>query len=141
MPRSTRKHSESLDFSQLELDELYALYNIKFPHRQAKHSYNTRSKSRNRNMVASEKEKPPIQNTVNVYSSSYPIPRFNAKTDDIEQLFKQFEDAKKQHRWTEEQAKEFLPTTFVGKSRDWVQLRIKNLGLKAKPYEGNHTCV
>ena len=93
--------------------------------------YNTRFRER-QNMA---NPPPPVPNVVNVYNNNIPLPRFNARHEKIENFIRTFEDVKTQNKWSDDIAKELLPTTFSGKSADWIKMKMKKNNWKDLSYE------
>lgn len=69
-----------------------------------------------------------------VYNNSLPLPRFSSKTGSIDSFFKSFEDVAKQNNWSHDKCKELLPTTFLSKDRDRIQVCIDKFHLQDLPY-------
>lgn len=71
-----------------------------------------------------------------IVSSSYPHLHFNVKSDDIVRFLRSFEDlAKQSYEFTDDKYRKLIPSLFEGKSRDRVDVPLKQYDLDTEKYE------
>lgn len=61
--------------------------------------------------------------------------QFRVEKDNIEEFTKWYEDVRTQLSCSDDKVKLMLPSTFVGKGRKWLMLRIDNNNLNAITYK------
>ena len=141
-----KRHQELADELDSSLDALYEIAtSVSTPTAKRKvekqsppRFYFTRQEARkaqNKTKTMDPPPPPPVNNNyITVHNHSFGTPKFDAGKDDIEEFFNLYEDAKQQLCWDDNKAKQMLPSTFIGKGRNWLQVRIQKGNWNTLPY-------